>query len=171
MHSLKRAKLYQRCQSAFRSSPDDVCCSSRMLSESSSMALFHTPSTTEPKAEAGALLIHCYQLQNIFPVSSFKTTVPWELIPLHHTACPFLLISTITNLWAIPHTLLYYPQIILFLSNLVSVIIIRFRFFIFIFFKDFIYLFMRDTQREAEKQAEGEAGSTQGAWCGTDCLL
>ena len=41
------------------------------------------------------------------------------------------------------------------------------------FFKDFIYLFMRDTERqtqrerererEAETQAEGEAGSTQGA--------
>ena len=30
------------------------------------------------------------------------------------------------------------------------------------FFKDFIYLFMRDTQREAETQAEGEAGSMQG---------
>ena len=28
-----------------------------------------------------------------------------------------------------------------------------------IFFKDFIYLFMRDTEREAETQAEGEAGS------------
>ena len=27
------------------------------------------------------------------------------------------------------------------------------------FFKDFIYLFMRDTEREAETQAEGEAGS------------
>ena len=27
--------------------------------------------------------------------------------------------------------------------------------------KDFIYLFMRDTQREAETQAEGEAGSLQ----------
>ena len=35
------------------------------------------------------------------------------------------------------------------------------------FFKDFIYLFMRDTQREAETQAEGEAGSMQGARCGT----
>ena len=33
------------------------------------------------------------------------------------------------------------------------------------FFKDFIYLFMRDTQREAE--TEGEAGSPQGARCGT----
>ena len=35
----------------------------------------------------------------------------------------------------------------------------------FIFFKDFIYLFMRDTEREkeAETQAEGEAGSIQGA--------
>ena len=31
------------------------------------------------------------------------------------------------------------------------------------FFKAFIYLFMRDTQREAETQAEGEAGSMQGA--------
>ena len=32
-------------------------------------------------------------------------------------------------------------------------------------FKDFIYLFMRYTERdrEAEKQAEGEAGSMQGA--------
>ena len=33
--------------------------------------------------------------------------------------------------------------------------------------KDFIYLFMRDTQREAETQAEGEAGPMQGARCGT----
>ena len=32
-----------------------------------------------------------------------------------------------------------------------------------IFKKDFIYLFMRNTQREAETQAEGEAGSLQGA--------
>ena len=34
------------------------------------------------------------------------------------------------------------------------------------FFKDFIYLFMRDTQRElerAETEEEGEAGSMQGA--------
>ena len=33
------------------------------------------------------------------------------------------------------------------------------------FFKDSIYLFMKDTQREreAETQAEGEAGSMQGA--------
>ena len=30
------------------------------------------------------------------------------------------------------------------------------------FFTDFIYLFMRDTEREAETQAEGEAGSSQG---------
>ena len=35
------------------------------------------------------------------------------------------------------------------------------------FFKNFIYLFMRDTEREAETQAEGEAGSVQGARCGT----
>ena len=34
-------------------------------------------------------------------------------------------------------------------------------------FKDFIYLFMTDTEREAETQAEGEAGSTQGARRGT----
>ena len=35
----------------------------------------------------------------------------------------------------------------------------------FLFFKDFIYLFMTDrqTDREAETQAEGEAGSLQGA--------
>ena len=32
------------------------------------------------------------------------------------------------------------------------------------FFKDFIYLLMRDTEREAEIQVEGgEAGSMQGA--------
>ena len=36
-----------------------------------------------------------------------------------------------------------------------------------IFKKDFIYLFMKDTEREAETQAEGEAGSMQGAQCGT----
>ena len=39
------------------------------------------------------------------------------------------------------------------------------------FFKDFIFLFMRDTHththREAETQAEGEAGFMQGAQCGT----
>ena len=35
------------------------------------------------------------------------------------------------------------------------------------FKKDFIYLFMRDTEREAETQAEGEAGSMQGARHGT----
>ena len=32
-----------------------------------------------------------------------------------------------------------------------------------LFFKDFIYSFMRDTEKEAETQAEGEAGSMQGA--------
>ena len=36
-----------------------------------------------------------------------------------------------------------------------------------LFFKDFIYLFMRDTEREAGTQAEGETGSMQGAQCGT----
>ena len=36
-----------------------------------------------------------------------------------------------------------------------------------IFLKDFIYLFVSDTQREAETQAEREAGSTQEAPCGT----
>ena len=30
------------------------------------------------------------------------------------------------------------------------------------FFKDFIYLFMRDTEIEAETQVEGEADSLQG---------
>ena len=38
----------------------------------------------------------------------------------------------------------------------------------FFFKKDFIYLFMRDTDREAETQAEGEAGSLQGAYEGLD---
>ena len=32
-----------------------------------------------------------------------------------------------------------------------------------IFFKDFVHLLMKDTQREAETQAERKAGSTQGA--------
>ena len=32
-----------------------------------------------------------------------------------------------------------------------------------LFFKDFIYLFMRGTEIEVETQAEGEAGSMQGA--------
>ena len=31
------------------------------------------------------------------------------------------------------------------------------------FLKDFLYLFMRDTEGEAETQAKGEAGSMQGA--------
>ena len=31
------------------------------------------------------------------------------------------------------------------------------------FFNDLFYLFMRDIDREAETQAEGEAGSLQGA--------
>ena len=35
--------------------------------------------------------------------------------------------------------------------------------FLFSLFKDFIYLFKRDSEREAEAQAEGEAGSWQGA--------
>ena len=41
-------------------------------------------------------------------------------------------------------------------------------YFLFLFFTDFIYL-IHETQRkkEAETQAEGEAGSTQGARCGT----
>ena len=37
----------------------------------------------------------------------------------------------------------------------------------YLFFKDFIYLFMRDTVKEAETQAEGEAGSLRGAQCGS----
>ena len=39
----------------------------------------------------------------------------------------------------------------------------------FFFFKDFIYLFAVDTEREGEgeTQAEGEAGSMPGARCGT----
>ena len=42
----------------------------------------------------------------------------------------------------------------------------------FLFFKkkDFIYLFMRNREREAETQAEGEAGSRQGARRGDSIL-
>ena len=46
------------------------------------------------------------------------------------------------------------------------IIFIIFYFYLFIF-KDFIYLFMRDTEREGKTQAEGEAGSMQGARRGT----
>ena len=35
------------------------------------------------------------------------------------------------------------------------------------FFLDFIYLSLTDPEREAETQAEGEAGSLRGARCGT----
>ena len=38
---------------------------------------------------------------------------------------------------------------------------------LFFFFKDFIYLFIHDREREAETQSEGEAGSMQGARHGT----
>ena len=37
-----------------------------------------------------------------------------------------------------------------------------------LFKKDFIYLIMRDTEREAETQAEGEAGSLWGSDEGLD---
>ena len=37
-----------------------------------------------------------------------------------------------------------------------------------IFFKDFIYLFTRDTERGAETQAEGEAGSLRKPDAGFD---
>ena len=44
-------------------------------------------------------------------------------------------------------------------------------FLFYLFLNDFIYLFMRDTERgkeaEAQAQVEGEAGSTQGARRGT----
>ena len=38
---------------------------------------------------------------------------------------------------------------------------------LFYFFKDFIYSGETEREREAETQAEGEAGSMQGARCGT----
>ena len=41
-------------------------------------------------------------------------------------------------------------------------------FFVYFFNKDFIYLFLRDIQREAETQAEGEAGSLQEPGVGLD---
>ena len=39
------------------------------------------------------------------------------------------------------------------------------------FFKDFIYSFMRDRDREAETQAKGEAGSLKGAQCETQSWI
>ena len=50
----------------------------------------------------------------------------------------------------------------------ITIIIIIFN-ILFIYFLDLIYLFMRDThtEREVETQAEGEAGSMQGARHGT----
>ena len=39
---------------------------------------------------------------------------------------------------------------------------------IYIFFKYFIYFFMRDTERQAETQAEGEAGSMREPEVGLD---
>ena len=51
-------------------------------------------------------------------------------------------------------------------SLLLSLTESYFYFLFLLFFKDFIYLFLRDTQREAETQAEGEAVSPQGAECG-----
>ena len=44
-------------------------------------------------------------------------------------------------------------------------------FILLLFFKDFIYLFMRDTERDPETQAEGEAGSMRGARCGARSLV
>ena len=38
-------------------------------------------------------------------------------------------------------------------------------------FKDFIYLFIKDTEKEAETQAEGEAGSLPGARYGTQSQI
>ena len=35
------------------------------------------------------------------------------------------------------------------------------------FFKDFIYLFMRNTERKAETETKGEAGSLRGTRYGT----
>ena len=47
-----------------------------------------------------------------------------------------------------------------------TLIMLLFSFFNF-FFKDPIYLLMRETEREAETQAEGEAGSLWEARCGS----
>ena len=45
----------------------------------------------------------------------------------------------------------------------IDVVWARFYFVILLFFTDFTYLLMRDTEREAETQAEGKAGSPRGA--------
>ena len=50
--------------------------------------------------------------------------------------------------------------------NLLGVKLIALYALVLIFFSDFIYLFMRDTEREAETEAEGE-DFPRGARCGT----
>ena len=54
-----------------------------------------------------------------------------------------------------------------FLFNTIKTLIENFACEESIFFKDFIYLFMRDTHREVETQAEGEAGFLHRAQCRT----
>ena len=41
-------------------------------------------------------------------------------------------------------------------------------------FLKILFIYLWETQKEAETQADGEAGSMQGAWCGTpsqDCKI
>ena len=50
--------------------------------------------------------------------------------------------------------------------EIITNVIFIYQYFL-IIFKDFIYLFRRDNEIETETQAEGEAGSMQGARRGT----
>ena len=59
-------------------------------------------------------------------------------------------------------------QASIFLGEVCAHIFTHFLSSLLFFFKDFMYLFMRDTQREAETQAEGEAGSMQESDVGLD---
>ena len=89
-------------------------------------------------------------------VSCITYTVPVSV------GCFFQFPSSLTG-----SHLMFHADLVLW-SHILSVPIYL-KLFISPFLRIFIYLFMRDTQREreAETQVEGEAGSMQGAQCGT----
>ena len=97
-------------------------------------------------------------------VSSYKWINVHELIKKHiHTYIRMCMCSYVYFCIEVSaHTHTYIRQISL-KENWYSTIVPGKR----LFFKDFIYLFMRERERDAETQAEGEASSTGGARCGT----
>ena len=95
-------------------------------------------------------------IENMNLVSCITYTVPVSV------GCFFQFPSSLTG-----SHLMFHADLVLW-SHILSVPIYL-KLFISPFLRIFIYLFMRDTQREreAETQVEGEAGSMQGAQCGT----